>query len=190
MKNKIRKPLFTLFLIVLVSACGSVSIVKVQSDADDAYLKQQYGEYATHWAGVVEEYGFKRTMEAIRNGIIENRKLNDNQREAEIEKLNAMKYVKNGYLAFEILTHQPLYQKQYNLKFNIADKKGTLLQSPMYFIYQKQLWARGRSSGTFYVYTWFFPLRKTLDAMQPGELPLKLSVTYPNDRTNAYSFKP
>ena len=91
MNNKIRKPLFALFLFVLVSACGSVSIVKVQSDADDAYLKQQYGESARHYAVVVEEYGFKRTMEAMRNGIVENRNLNDNQREAEIEKLNAMK---------------------------------------------------------------------------------------------------
>ncbi len=190
MKNKVRKPLFAIISIILLSTCGSVNIVKEQSDVDNEYLKQQYGEGTNHFAAVVTEYGFKSIMTAIKNGIIEDKKLDDASKEAEVEKLNAMKYIKNGYLAFEIITYQPLYKKQYNLKFRIYDNKGTVMVLPIHFVSLKKMWARKYGSGIYYDYIWMFRLRKPLDTMQPDELPLKMSVTYPNNRTNIYSIKP
>ena len=190
MNSKIRKPLFVLFLIVLVSACGSVSIVKVQSDADDAYLKQNYGEHGIHFVNVLQESSFNYMMNAMRSGIIDNQNLNDTQRETEIKKINAIQFVKNGYLVFNIRVPQPLYQKQYNLKFTLTDNTGVRAYKDLRYLYMKNLVSYGNVSGINFDYVWIFRLNKTLDTMQPGELPLKLSVTYPNDRTNVYLIKP
>lgn len=195
MNKRIFRAALTFIMAILFFACGSSStVVRTQNDAGDEYLKDNYGPSGVHQVYVLNQKSFSMITNMIRNAIIEDKNLNDNQKEAEVEKLNAMKFVENGYVCFWLCVLQPLYQKQYSLTFTLTDGTGSAIPAEVRFLQQKRLWAKsgryGSSSGTHYDYVWLFRLDKTLDSLGQGGLPAKLSVTYPNNRTNVYSVNP
>lgn len=195
MNNRIYRAMLSSILAILLCSCGSSgSIVRVQNDAGDEYLKEKYGPSGVHQVYLLNAKSFSTITNMIRNAIIEDKNLNDNQKEAEVEKLNAMKFVENGYVCFWLCVLQPLYQKQYSLTFTLTDGTGSAIPAEVRFLQQKRLWAKsgryGSSSGTNYDYVWLFRLDRKLDALGPGGLPAKLGVTYPNNRTNVYTIKP
>lgn len=181
------KRIYLIMIILIILSFSCLTIKEGSTEISKDYFNKTYAKSSIKFIKMTNSM-FKNFKYIFRRAVLENKDLNDDQKETLLSKLENLNFTENKFFEFYIWSNEPLLNKNLNLKFQLIDNKGNdLLENTLYFTY-KNIMVMDNMTFISYPNIWMITAKNPIDEknIDKNNFPIKFIVTYPNEKDFEY----
>jgi hypothetical protein len=192
---KMKYVVLLVVMVIFMVGCASIlgpliGMGRVEEDQlSEEYVQSEFGEHVYMAAQILPERDFNIHHTNLRDGIIYNTSMTDEERQDALNILEEYTFEFKRYVAFYIrVMNEPAMIKQTDFNFTFNDQNGnTFIDTVLNYSYRERVsgeWV----TGTYYHYVWMLKLKHPINTEFVEKGDYLFEVEFPNGEKIIYKF--